>query len=637
MRSGSHALVSMLLLVASMIPCPGTASAIETMPIEEVEAGQRGYGVSVFSGDRPERFEIEVLGVMRAVAPGMSYVLARLSGQGLERSGVVSGMSGSPVYIDDRLVGAIAFSWTFAEEAIAGITPIEAMRGMTGSRRPRGAATTRVELSDLVSGQDVLDDSELRRHLSRLAPSLPTGARSAVGWAATDIGGGFRELLSEPLGPLSPAGATAAPRQTTGELRAGDAVAAVLVNGDLRLAATGTVTDVDGESVLAFGHPFLGLGELAIPMARAEVVTVIPNQVSSFKVVNLGPSIGAFEEDRLAGIRGRLGATAPTIPLTVQVAGAEGDERYEMELARVRQITPLLFAVSVLGAQEAAAQSAGAIGLDMKARFDLGSYGPLEVEQSFDGESATLEAAIYLLLYSDFLLANSYADVPIEGVEIELAHHGEPRTGTIVGGYADRTVVEPGDEVVVRLEVVPYRGRPTTRAITYELPEDLPAGRFSLIAGDGLSVDALRMALEPVTPIRIEQALRMLRSFHSRRDLVILGVSPRPGLSVAGEVMPRLPGSVQALWSAASSRAAKPLPLTVAEVRVESSEIPLHGAVRIDLEIERREPVETGEASDGSGSEEAGEKEEGGPGGETSESDQGEARAKGSEQAGDER
>jgi hypothetical protein len=396
--------------------------------------------------------------------------------------------------------------------------------------------------------------------------------------------------LRQALGNLAPAGEASPGTGPAAEtLTPGAAVSAVLVDGDLRFAATGTVTDVDGERVLAFGHPFLGLGPVSVPMATAEVLTVVSNQYSSFKVANLGTPVGAFEQDRAAGIQGRLGAVAPMIPLTLAVAG-EGQRTFHMRLANVPQFTPLLLATSALGGLEAATYAGGSHTLDMTARFDLSGGRRLDVRQSFAGEGAALQSATYLLAVASYLLQNPLERVAVEGIEIALGQQDAPRSAQLVGAHAERTVVRPGERVALNVDLIPYRGAPFRRSFQLTLPEDLPAGRYSLLVGDGSSVDAARFAIEPVEPVAFAQALELLGSLHSRREIVALGVFSGPGLAIAGEVLPRLPASVRSLWAGTPTGGAVPLKLAVAQQHQEAMDLPVEGLVRVDLEVRRREP-----------------------------------------------
>ncbi|HEX3527601.1 MAG TPA: SpoIVB peptidase S55 domain-containing protein [Thermoanaerobaculia bacterium] len=572
---------------------PALPSPLPTIGVDEVRTGQKGYGLSVFSGSEPERFDVEVIGVMRNLRPEQSYILARLTGHDLERSGVSAGMSGSPVFLDGKLAGAVAFSWPFSHDAIAGITPIDSMRGLSAAAglAPVGPPPPPVELAVLTSGH--LPKDLLEKELKRLQPPLLEGAQSAVSWATSGFGELSQGFLHRALGSSMPSGKAApSPAGSTKDIAMGGAVAAVLVDGDLQLAAVGTVTDRYGDQVLAFGHPFLGLGTVKVPMAKAEVVTVLSSQYSSFKISNIGDVVGAFEQDRQVGIQGRLGQTAPMIPLSLRITGVGTRPReFKMRVAEVPQFTPMLLGSSLLGGLESTSYSAGAQGIDLQVRFKLRDRGDLEVRQSFDGDNAGTEAATFILAVAGYLTNNPFEKVRFDSVAIELAQSPQPRSATLVGANAERTVVYPGERVGLNLDLVAWRGDRFRRTLTVDLPQDLPAGRYSLVVGDGASIDATRLSLEPAAPVSLTQALRLLRSLHSRRDLIVLGVYAGPGLSVAGEVMPRLPGSVRSLWSAAASGSAAPLRTTIAQQVRQEMDVPVDGLVKVDLEVRRREPV----------------------------------------------
>lgn len=572
-----------------------------TIGLDEIEKGQKGYGFSVFEGSEPQRFEVEVVGVWRNSSPNTDYILAHLSGdigrgRNLEDVGVISGMSGSPVYLDDRLAGAVAFSWSFSRGALAGITPIEGMRRISGSPHPSPPAAgpasgPPVSLEDLAAGR--IPQDLLARELDRLRPpgrSVTDGASPALQWLTAGFGEGARQLLGERLAaPLSTVGRT---DDVPGDLVHGSAVGAVLIDGDLQLAANGTVTDRDGDVILAFGHAFLGLGPISLPMAEVEVLTVVASDFSSFKIANLGPRVGAFEQDRLLGIQGRLGMEAPMVPLSLTIRDAAGQrEEFQMRVAGMPLLTPGMVAMGVLGALEVSSYTAGLQGLDMDLRLRLRDHGDLRLEQSFDGASATGDLVGFLVAIVGYLTQNELEKLEIEEVEIEVSQADRPRTLTITGVHAERSVVRPGQTVHLNVDLLPWRGETLRHSIPVEVPKDAPDGPYYLFVGDGASVDAARLAIEPAEPVVISQALRYLRSLHSRRQLGVLGVFRDSGLVVAGEVMPRLPGSVASLWSAAASGEARPLTLAVARERFETMEEPLSGLVRVELTVRRREPV----------------------------------------------
>lgn len=578
--------------VAEGVPSPSLAEAAPTISIDEVARGQMGYGLSVFAGTEPDRFEVEVLGVMHHTTPELSYVLARLSGQDLERSGVVAGMSGSPVYLEERLAGAVAFSYPFGKDAIAGITPIDAMRRL--SQLPAAAALTpvrapaglEVSLQDLTR-RDVGSEL-LTRQLERWAGASPEGWRSSVQWSAAGFGDVATDLLRGSLGEVHRSGAIGgASAGIQPELGPGSAVAAVLVQGDLLLAAHGTVTERVGDEVLAFGHPMFSLGPVNLPLAPSEVITVIANAASSFKVSNAGPVIGAFDQDREAGVRGRLGERAPTTPIDVRLRGLS-ERDYHMEVADLPQMRPILLTLSALGAMTSGTYSAGYQGVDLAGRIRLADYSEVTFRQSFDGDQAALDSALYLLSFVAYLEYNPLVEVELEGVEVELTQVDRPRTATLLAAHPERTRVEPGGTVALNLELQAYRGDRVRRRTYVEVPQGAPDGRYVVLIGDGTSMDAARLSIENRSPATFEQALELLRSLRSRRELAVIGLAPATGLAVAGEALPDLPGSVRSIFAAGGRSVGSPLWLKIVHEHTETLKNPIEGIVRVDLEVRRR-------------------------------------------------
>jgi len=554
-------------------------------PLADVEPGLRGTGLSVFRGETPEAFDVEVLGVWREVSPGTSYILARLTGQGLEESGVIAGMSGSPVYVGERLLGAVAFSWPFSQEPIAGITPIETMRELDTAEpaAPSSAGVARFDPELLT--RERLPEDLLLGPLSRLTAQPVQGGASGLLWSLSGFGEWSRSLLAR---GLQGGVATAGRHLVSGAagLEAGDAVAAVLVDGDLRLAATGTVTERSADRILAFGHPFLGLGDLRVPMARAEVVTVVPSRAVSFKLANTGAVVGAFDLDRSPGIRGRIGLEAPTIPVGVAIRG-ERDRDFVLRVADLPQLMPTLLAVGILGSLDATTQTAGAQTVGLRIRLDVRGRPSLELQQVFEGEGASLQAALWTLALTGFVLQNDYGEVALEGVEVTLDQTPVRRAARVGAAHPDRRVVKPGDRVTLAVEVRPYRGEPSRRELVVTVPEGLPDGKYFLLVGDGTSMTAARLGVEKSAPETLDQALGLLRSIAPRNRLVASGLFAAAGLRVAGEALPQLPGSIQSLWRAADPVGYETLELAWIPSASIESDVPLTGVTRVDLEVRR--------------------------------------------------
>jgi hypothetical protein len=582
-------------ILSVLLAAGGAAAAGAAEPaigVDEIHAGQRGHGESVFVGSAPERFDVEVLGVLRDAAPGTSYILARLSGRDLERTGVVAGMSGSPVWIDGRLAGAVAFSWPFAEEAIAGITPIAAMRGVPAAK-PWGSApaTPKVALGDLFARRLPADPLAPLALLAAAGEAL--GVRPGWTWSAA----GFAPPTLARIAAALPAAAPAAGgRSDAGieTLAGGSSVAAVFVDGDLRLAATGTVTERDGDRVLAFGHSVAGLGEISLPLAPAEVVTVLDSGFSSFKIANSGPVAGVFELDHAAGVAGRLGVEAHTVPLVVTVAAPE-PRTFRMHLARVPSFVPTLVAVGAFGALDSVTAAGGIEGIDLGLVVALASGERVALEQSFDGVGAAGRAVAFAFAVVDFLARTDLAPVELASVEVELVPHAEPRADLLVGAYPSARRVRPGEKIELVLELRGYRGEVERRSVPLVVPADLPAGRYPVLVGDAASLDGARFSLAPVEPRRLSQALELIASLGSTREIGVLGLAPEPAVAAGGQTLARLPPSVRALWAGAET-ATRPLRTSIVQRERFAAPRPLAGLQRVDLEIVRVEQS-TGEAA----------------------------------------
>lgn len=587
---------------------PGAGQPVDIIRLEEIQRGQKGWGLSVFSGTEPRRFELEVLGVQHNRKPELSAILAKLSGQGLERSGIFGGMSGSPVYIDGRLAGAVAYSYLFDMDAIAGITPIEAMRRLNGVPSGPKAETAAAlfpsgpRIEPVIRWDDLVrrefEDDLFEKHLASVLPRLASGARTGLQWSTGGFGEASRALLARALGPLAPGGMSSTLTTAStgaggsgsvldaGDLQPGSSVAAVFIQGDLHAAGYGTVTDRRGDDVLAFGHPIFALGPVEMPMAPSEVITVISSRANSFKVANMGPVVGAFDQDREAGVRGRIGLEASMIPVTVRLAGLAQQE-YHMEVLDVAQLTPNMVALAAYGSLEAGSFPAGPQGLDLEARFHLADHDDLVVRQNFDTNQAGIESILYLMSFSSFLKLNDLAEVDIESVEVDYMQVDRPRTATLVGAHTDRRLARPGETVQLILELQAYRGERYREIVATTVPRNVPDGRFVIFVGDGTTMDGVRLTVERRAPQTFEQALDFMQSFSPRTTVRVFGLVSQPGLSVAGEVLPQLPASVRSIF-AGGGPTGTPLGLAIALEQDEVFDRPIVGFQRVDLEVRRK-------------------------------------------------
>ena len=331
------------------------AAAVEVIDPADVAPGAGGVCVTEMDGGERVEIPLTVIGTIGPTTPEGEIVLIRLEDDRFRHTGIIAGMSGSPVYVDGRLLGALAYGWSFSKEPIGGVTPFVRMEALSDGSGPVGGfAATRPALAELLAAAG---DGNLGSMLtSWLIPvgggdlaGLPVAISASAGWRPTE--GHWLAESWDRLGWVStPGGSHDA--VAGGELVPGAMVAGVLVDGDATLGAGGTVTEVRGDQVWAFGHPFLGTGGASLPMARARVVTVLPSLASSFKFFTIGETIGSFTSDRMHGIWGRLGETTAMVPVTVAVDGRE----YDFRSLRHPGLTPFLVAYVTQASQSSRMQ-----------------------------------------------------------------------------------------------------------------------------------------------------------------------------------------------------------------------------------------------------------------------------------------
>ena len=558
------------------------AAAQEILPLAEVRAGMVGEGRTVFHGAEIETFGVEILGVLRNPMPGRSIILARVSGGPLERTGVMQGMSGSPVYIDGRLVGALAYAFPYSLDPVGGITPFEEMVRFTELPPSGGGAAAvagRLRFSDegipffdptpgaefevasnLAAGAAPPDSPAAEE--SRLLPlATPVSASGLAPAAHRALAPVFRQLGME----LASGGAAvgwsvsaqdpaAAPRGTP--LAPGSPVGATLIGGDLAFMASGTVTHVDAETgeVFAFGHPFTGLGTLSIPMQEARVEASIASRSASFKLASGGREIGVWRQDRATAIRGELGARARTIPLRIAVSGSRGGRRdYRLELASHDLLTPLLAyagMASVLAQEE---RLAGPQTLRLSARFAVGGGRTLAIGDRFGSglSGVVLEASALVAAPIALLLGNPLERIPVEEVEVEVVASETGRTATLTRIWTPSTRVRPGETLTLRVAARDFRGAERVRSIEVPIPEGAAGQTLHLVAADAAS--ALfedRLAGAVAEPTRVEQIFRAIANHRQQDQLHVRLLGPgRGGAVMGGAYLPSLPPSVRSVLS----------------------------------------------------------------------------------------
>lgn len=562
------------LAVLVIIPLP---AATTLMPLDEVRPGMVGTGVTVFEGARRDEFRVHILGVLRnVVGPRRSLILARLEGGPLAQTGIIQGMSGSPVYIEGRLVGAVSYALgTFSKEAVAGITPIQEMTEAVASPGSRPAATHRARFAWPVSRETFA--AAIRESLAGVGPFADSpGDVSAIGLSGAAAGqvGVMLRPIATPLvvAGISPdvvdllsgvfrdqgfapvvggtGGTSSEPEEA---LQAGDPIGISLVSGDLELAGIGTVTMIDGDRVYAFGHRFLNLGPTQFPMRRAHIHALLPSLSSSAKIASVGRIIGTFLQDRATAVAGTLGAGPRLIPIdvTLDATDRHHNRRFSFQVASDQFLTPMLAYVSILSTLRSYERESGAATLTVRGKAAVKGHQDVAFEDIFTGDSPSVGAATYVAAPITFLLANDFEPIEIERVEISIASAEQRRIATLERVWLDEVRPRAGQTVPLKILTRTYRGDEATRTVPIDIPPNA-AGTLSILVADGARLTQweqreLQQALQPQS---VAQMIRALNSARKNSHLYIRLLNAEAGAVVKGELLSSLPPSVLAVFEA---------------------------------------------------------------------------------------
>ena len=554
-----------LLAVLLSLWAAGPSPSTPFMPVDEIRPGMIGTGHTVFAGAARDPFRVEIIGVLKnVVGPKRDIILARLDGGPIKDAGVIQGMSGSPVYIDGRLVGAVSYALgAFPKEPIAGITPIAEMiedaalatpRASTGNLAPefpltpeRVAASLRAAharlfgapMTEAASAQG-LRPIGVPLVLGGIEPGVADFLRGALSTTAFVPVSGGTGLTKDRLTPFDPAR----------PFEPGDAIGVALITGDMQIGATGTVTHVDGDRVYAFGHPFLNLGPIDFPMTRADVLTVLPSMMTSMKIASLGDVVGAVTQDRQTAIAGRVGARATMIPVTMHLSSARGITRdLNFEIVHDPLLTPLYGFVAVLNSLISYERQAGASTFAITGKVSLDGQAPVSFDDVVSGEGALGMGAAAVAGPLGALLATDRGNVKVTGITLDVIARETTETATIERAWIDAVRPRAGDTVPLHVQVRHFRGASETITIPIEVPA-YARGRLSVMVSDGAALaEWERRDGRIETPDTIADLVGVLNRTPRANRIYVRLVAEAPGAVVNGEAMGSLPPSVQAIYT----------------------------------------------------------------------------------------
>jgi hypothetical protein len=542
---------------------------MELFPLKDIKPGLKGIGRTVFQGEQVEEFQVEILGVLKnALAPKRDFILARLSGGPLEKTGVIAGMSGSPVYIDGKLVGAVALSFPFSKEPVAGITPIQQMVQVVPEEM--GQTPTHAALPLVFRLARTTNDP---RESARLIPEQDFGpetprpyfpvTEAGISYPSVEIPlrfGGFSAAAVEPYMALfrqmgfepMMGGALAGGQSSTpvnSDLDPGSMISMLLVRGDLNLNADCTVTYRQGNNLYACGHHLLSVGPIQIPFAPAHVLVTVPSLASSFKVDAPGDVMGTIRQDRFDAVYGVVGEkTPPMIPVSVKIQSTlNTQENYKFEVIQEPFLSPLLVNlgfVSTLGNTE---RTMGASTLDIEGKIRLAGADPVGFQDVLSGDMGISALAGNLVATPlNYLLGSGFPDLRVEGVELSVRSRNERSVATLEQVWSSRSEVKPGDHI----EVFGLLRLPGGQAITEKIPVDIPESTsdrgLMLAVGGGANINMLQFRFtQPGSSARdIHQLVKALNRMRRNNRLYALLMAPQRSFVLEGDEYPSPPPSL---------------------------------------------------------------------------------------------
>jgi hypothetical protein len=534
---------------------PSAPTAPQTIAVSQIHAGMRGVAYTVFQGVKPEAMDVEVLGVLHNMnGPKGDVILVRLHGPKVEYTGVVAGMSGSPVYFDGKLAGALAFRiGEFSKEPIAGVTPIADMLEISALDRSPAEETSAVKPSvNAVAGKTAAPGE---------APALPVSNPDFANYLkpieAPLVFNGFSEeavhlfagqFASAGIIPVMGAGSVSDDKQPE-PLEAGSAVSAILVRGDMNIEATCTVTYIDAQRLLACGHPLLQFGSVDLPMNKAQVLATLPSPLNAFKIVNTTEAVGTFVQDRHTGILGVFDRQPQMIPVTLSIHSGTGTKQFHYEVLNNPKLTPVALMVTVFNALHGVNEFGEEITYRLTGSIGVKGFPEVTMRNMFapaeGGQPAAMQAALSLGERFGRIYDNPYNAAAIAGVKLDFDLVRERRWARLESARTDVTEARPGDDIMLETVLAPYRGERIVRQIPVKIPTSASKGTLRILVSDGDTLDRIGHG-SPAFGRKLDLAstIAVLNKEHSNNRVYVSLLEADPEARVADKVMPTLPISI---------------------------------------------------------------------------------------------
>ena len=543
----------------------------------------------MFSGNKIEEFQVEVLGVLENLGPRQSVILARLSGGPLEKTGVMQGMSGSPVYINGRLVGAVALAFNFAKEPIAGIRPIEEMLAISGSQGAKAPAEPRAARRDIPLSASLAGAHTPDATLVEIA--TPVSFSGFTSGTLERFAPELQKLGMEPRQGISSGGALPPKMGNPGQLRPGDMISVDLLSGDLTIGAEGTVTEVQGKRIYAFGHRFMSVGETELPFARAEVLALLPNLSASFKISTAREWMGTITQDRSTSIYGELGRKAETVPVSLTVKdGHRAPIGYHMQLVNDRVLSPFILQMAVYSAIDATERTLGLASYSLRGAIEF-QHGiqPLRLDNTYSGDfNVPLQASSGVSSPLAYLMAAGFDSLKVKNITLEIEASERKRTLQIDQATASPKEAHPGQPVELAVTLTGENGVEMVKTLRYMVPVGAPAGTLNFTVSDATSSNLLDyQQLSATAPKSPTQLVSFLNTLRPNTSAYVRVWRTDPAFQVQGQDLPDPPPSVGLILNKAQAAQGIWLPRgsKIDELQIQTGNVVVTGSKTVSVDV----------------------------------------------------
>jgi hypothetical protein len=537
---------------AACVASLAAAGAPDILPLDQVKPGMTGVAYTIFAGDQIESMDLDVIGVMpNFMGPKQDIILVQLKGPKVEHTGVVAGMSGSPVFIGGKLAGALSLKLgVFSKEPLAGVTPIESML----AANPPAAAPVVAAAADVAAPSD--QHYDLPQQWASVQPQPgdqpeflePIAAPMIVSGFSADSLRQYADQMAQ-FGLESVQGGSAVAEPDDANIVPGDMIGVALIQGDLSMNAACTVTMIVGDRIYACGHPIFGFGAISLPMTRARVLTTLASDYESTKIVNVGGVIGTVDQDVVSEISGHLGATAAMIPVELDLSAPGGKKVFQFQVASNPKLTPILVGLATLdGLTQNAMYSEGTT-LRLAATIEIAGHPAVQLENMFAPTDALIPDGAYVAasIQSAFaqVFSNPYEIPSIQRIRLSLESLPDRRTAAIAGAWADKTEAVPGETVVVKILLHPYRGAPVIRDVPITIPaQAAPDTTMQILVSDAATLDRRTNPFSAAAAGRLnglDQLIAILNRERRDNSLYVALLDNNPTLLVEDKVLPNAP------------------------------------------------------------------------------------------------